>query len=293
VISDFLELLLLAIVVGGIYALFSVGISLIFGVLDIINVAHGEFFALGGYAAFATVTLLGLPPWTGILLGALAGALLGAALYPLLLDPLQRRLARRNPGPMYLVLTLGLSILMQNSFLAIAGGDYLRVPPQIRGAVDFGPVLVNNQRLLVLGGASTSLVLLFLFLRYHRQGMAIRAVAQNPATAQAVGIPLARVFTLTIALGCGLAGLGGALIAPVISVYPTMGFLLTIKAFAITILAGLGNIYGALATSFILSIVESLSILVIPSEWKDAIAFGAMIIALLFRPQGLFSRARS
>jgi branched-chain amino acid transport system permease protein len=154
-------------------------------------------------------------------------------------------------------------------------------------------VFVSNQRLLVLGGASTSLVLLFLFLRYHRQGMAIRAVAQNPATAQAVGIPLARVFTLTIALACGLAGLGGALIAPVINVYPTMGFLLTIKAFAITILAGLGNIYGALATSFILSIVESLSILVIPSEWKDAIAFGAMIIALLLRPQGLFSRARS
>jgi branched-chain amino acid transport system permease protein len=191
---------------------------------------------------------------------------------------------------MFLVLTLGLSILMQNVFLAAAGGDYVRVPPQIRGAVDFGPVFVSNQRLLVLAGATASLLLLFLFLRYHRQGMAIRAVAQNPTTAQAVGIPLSRVFTLTIALGCGLAGLGGTLIAPVINVYPTMGFMLTIKAFAITILAGLGNIYGALAASFVVSIVESLSVLVLPSEWKDAIAFGAMILALLFRPQGLFSK---
>jgi branched-chain amino acid transport system permease protein len=291
-ISDFLELLLLAIVVGGIYALFAVGISLIFGVLNIINVAHGEFFALGGYAAFLTVALLGLPPWAGIFAGALLGALLGATLYPLLLAPLQRRLARRNPGPMFLVLTLGLSILMQNLFLAAAGGDYLRVPPQVRGAVDFGPVFVTNQRLLILAGATLSLLLLFLFLRYHRQGMAIRAVAENPVTAQAVGVPLARVFTLTVALGCGLAGVGGALIAPVINVYPTMGFILTIKAFAITILAGLGNIYGALAASFVVSIIESLSVLVLPSEWKDAITFGAMIVVLLIRPQGLFSRAR-
>jgi len=290
VIGDLLELLLLAVVLGGVYALFAVGISLIFGVLNIINVAHGEFFALGGYSAFVTVTLLGLPPWTGIFVGAATGTLLGAALFPLLLDPLQKRLARRNPGPMFLVLTLGLSILMQNVFLAAAGGDYVRVPPQIRGAVDFGPVFVSNQRLMVLAGATASLLLLFLFLRYHRQGMAIRAVAQNPATAQAVGIPLSRVFTLTIALGCGLAGLGGTLIAPVINVYPTMGFMLTIKAFAITILAGLGNIYGALAASFVVSIVESLSVLVLPSEWKDAIAFGAMILALLFRPQGLFSK---
>jgi branched-chain amino acid transport system permease protein len=291
-ISDFLELLLLAIVVGGIYALFAVGISLIFGVLNIINVAHGEFFALGGYAAFLTVALLGLPPWAGIFAGALLGALLGATLYPLLLAPLQRRLARRNPAPMFLVLTLGLSILMQNLFLAAAGGDYLRVPPQVRGAVDFGPVFVTNQRLLILAGATLCLLLLFLFLRYHRQGMAIRAVAENPVTAQAVGVPLARVFTLTVALGCGLAGVGGALIAPVINVYPTMGFILTIKAFAITILAGLGNIYGALAASFVVSIIESLSVLVLPSEWKDAITFGAMIVVLLIRPQGLFSRAR-
>ncbi len=291
--SDLLELLLLATVVGGIYALFAVGISLIFGVLNIINVAHGEFFALGGYAAFVTVALLGLPPWIGIFVGAFAGALIGAALYPLLLDPLQKRLARRDPGPMFLVLTLGVSILMQNSFLAMAGGDYLRVPPQVRGAVDFGTVFVTNQRLLILAGATISLLSLFLFLRYHRQGMAIRAVAQNPATAQAVGIPLARVFTLTIALGCGLAGLGGALIAPVFNVYPTMGFLLTIKAFAISILAGLGNMYGALIASFVISVIESLSVLVLPSEWKDAIAFGAMIIALLVRPQGLFTRRRS
>jgi branched-chain amino acid transport system permease protein len=119
--------------------------------------------------------------------------------------------------------------------------------------------------------------------------MAIRAVAQNAAAAQSVGIPLGRIFTLTMGLGCGLAGLGGALMAPIFTVYPAVGFQLTLKAFAITILGGMGNIPGALLASFILAQIETLSVLVIPSEWTNAIAFSLMIAVLLVRPQGLLS----
>jgi branched-chain amino acid transport system permease protein len=112
-------------------------------------------------------------------------------------------------------------------------------------------------------------------------------------TAQSVGINLARVFTLTLALGLGLAGLAGALIAPLFNVYPTVGFPLTIKAFAITILGGLGNVGGALLASVVIAVVETLSVLVMPSEWQSIIAFAVMILVLLIRPQGLLGRANS
>jgi branched-chain amino acid transport system permease protein len=288
--QELLEFAIVGLVLGGIYALFSIGLTLIFGVLDVINVAHGEFFTLGGYVAVIVVVLLKLPPWVSLPLAALGAAAFGAAVYPGLIRPLQRRLGRRPPGPLFLVLTLGLSTVMQNGMLAVAGGQYMRVPPLMRGGIDFTVTYVSSQRLIVFAVACVTLAALFLFLRFHRQGIAIRAVTQNPDGAQAVGIPLAVVITLTFALGCGLAGLGGALIAPLFNVYPTVGFALTLKAFAITILGGMGNVAGALAASFIIAMAESLSVLVIPSEWSNAIAFGVMIAVLLIRPAGLLGR---
>jgi branched-chain amino acid transport system permease protein len=287
------EFLILGIVLAGIYALFSVGLSLIFGVLDVINTAHGEFFAVGGYLAFAAIVLLHLPAPIGIVAGTLGSFALGLAVYPLLIAPLRQRLGRRPQGPLFLVLTLGLSTFMQSSLLAIAGGDYLRVPPYLRGMLDLGFTAISYQRLVILAVAVAALAALFLFLRYHRVGMAIRAVAMNPEAAQSVGINLARVFTLTLGVGLGLAGLAGALIAPLFNVYPTVGFPLTIKAFAITILGGLGNVAGALLASVVIAVVEALSVLVMPSEWQSIIAFVVMILVLLVRPQGLLGRAVS
>jgi len=291
-IAEVLEFVVVGVVLGGIYALFSVGLTLIFGVLDVINVAHGEFFTLGGYAAFMAVVLLHLPPVLGLPLAVMVAGAVGFLVYPVLIGPLQRRLGKRPAGPLFLVLTLGLSAVMQNSMLAVAGGEYLRVPPLMRGGVDLGFTYVSNQRVIILAVACAALAALFLFLRYHRQGAAIRAVAQNPVSAQAVGIPLTRIFTLTLGLGCGLAGLGGALIAPLFNIYPSVGFSLTLKAFAITILGGMGNVLGALIASFIVSLTEALSVLVIPSEWSNAIAFGLMIAVLLVRPDGIFGRSR-
>ena len=289
-IQELLEFAVVGLVLGGIYALFAIGLTLIFGVLEVINVAHGEFFTLGGYTAFIASVLLKLPPWMSLPLAALVAAGFGALVYPGLIRPLQHRLGRRAPGPLFLVLTLGLSTVMQNGMLALAGGQYKRVPPLMRGGFDLTVTYVSSQRLIVFVVACTTLAALFLFLRYHRQGIAIRAVTQNPDSAQAVGIPLATVITLTFALGCGLAGLGGALIAPLFNVYPTVGFALTLKAFAITILGGMGNVAGALLASFIIAMAESLSVLVIPSEWSSAIAFGVMITVLLVRPDGLLGR---
>jgi len=286
------EFLILGIIIGGIYALFAVGVTLIFGVLDIINVAHGEFFAAGGYFAFLAIVLLGLSPVLGVLAAAAGCFILGLAVYPVLIQPLKNHLGRRPPGPLYLVLTLGLSIFLQSVMLALAGGDYLPVPQFIGGTLDLVFTYVSYHRLLILAVATVSLAALFAFLHFHRDGLAIRAVAQNPEAAQSVGINLPRTFTLTIALSVGLAGIAGALMAPVFSVYPSVGFALTIKAFAITILGGMGNLGGALIASFLLAIAESMAVIVLPSEWQSVIAFAVMILVLLLRPQGIAGRSR-
>ncbi|MGH7263285.1 MAG: branched-chain amino acid ABC transporter permease [Candidatus Rokuibacteriota bacterium] len=290
-LDSLLEFAIQGLVLGGLYALFAVGLSLIFGVLDVINVAHGEFFAVGGYLAFAGIVLLHLPPAAGVLGAALGTFLLGLAVYPLLIAPLRRRLGRRPAGPLYLVLTLGLSTFLQSSLLLVAGGDYLRVPPHVGGILDLGFTAVAYQRLLVLGTALALLGALFAFLRWHRQGLAVRAVAQNPEAAQALGIDLARIFAVALALGVALAGAGGALMAPLFNVYPAVGFPLTIKAFAITILGGMGNLAGALLASFVISLTEAFSVMLMPSEWQNLIAFLVMIVVLLVRPRGLLGRA--
>jgi len=217
------DFLVQGVVLGGLYALIAVGISLIFGVLDVINVAHGEFFAVGGYLVFMAVVLLHFGPALGIAAAAVGAFLLGLAVYPLLLAPLRRRVGRRPSGPLYLVLTLGLSTFMQNSLLALAGGEYLQVPPHVRGILDLPFTSVSYQRLFVLATAAALLAGLFAFLKLHRYGLAVRAVAQDPDAAQSVGIVLGRVFALTLALGVGLAGASGALMAPLFNVYPAVG----------------------------------------------------------------------
>lgn len=284
------EFVVLGIVIGGIYALIAVGVTLIFGVLDVINVAHGEFFATGGYIVVLAVVLLGLGPVVGVAAAAAGCFVLGLAIYPLLIAPLKAHLGRRPAGPLYLVLTLGLSIFMQNILLAIAGGDYLQVPPFLGGVLDLDFTMVSYHRVLILTVSTGALIALFVFLRFHRDGLALRAVAQNPDAAQSVGINLPRTFALTIAISVSLAGIAGALLAPLVTVYPSVGFQLTIKAFAITILGGMGNVLGALIAAFVLSITESLAGLILPAEWQSIIAFSVMILVLLVRPQGIGGR---
>ena len=258
--------------------------------LEVINVAHGEFFTVGGYLLFAAVILLRLPGAAGVVMAGAGAFLLGLAVYPLLIAPLRRRLGRRPAGSLYLVLTLGLSTFMQSSLLAVAGGDYRQVPPLVRGILEIGPTGVSYQRILVVSVAAALLASLFAFLRWNRLGLAVRAVAQNPEAAQAMGIHLDRIFSLTIALGVGLAGVGGALMAPLFNVYPAVGFPLTIKAFAITILGGMGNLAGALIASLVIGVTESLVVMVVPSQWQNGVAFAVMIAVLLLRPQGLLGR---
>lgn len=256
--------------------------------MDIINVAHGELFTIGGYLAFVGLGLLALHPVLalgGVIVGSLA---VGIAVYLLTIKPLHKRLGKRPKGPVYLVLTLGISILLQNIMLAGAGASYKVVPPFMSGTTNlFNFVFVSRYRIVIFIIAMATLFALFIFLKYAKVGMAIRAVKENPMAAQAVGINLNTIYLVTFGLTGALAGLAGALLTPIYRVFPTAGFLLNIKAFAIVILGGMGNLMGALIASFIIGISESMTVMFISSDWKDLVAFAVMVIILMIRPSGI------
>ena len=287
-LSSFLTFLLLGILISGIYALFAIGLTLLFGVMDIVNVAHGELFTIGGYLAFLGVALLVLHPVLalgGVIVGSLA---IGLGVYFLAIRPLHNRLGRRPKAPVYLVLTLGLSILLQNIMLAIAGGNYKIVPSFVLGTSNFfNLVFVSRYRVVVFFTAMAVISALFLFLKYTKTGLSIRAVKDNPAAAQAIGIRVDHVYMITFGLVGILSGISGALLTPIYRVFPTVGALLTIKAFAIVILGGMGNMFGALIGSFVIGISESLAVMFISSDWKDLVAFAMMILILIIRPSGI------
>ena len=287
-ISSFLTALILGILISGVYALFAIGLSLLFGVMNIVNVAHGEIFTIGAYLAFCGIVLLFLHPVLA-LGGAIVGSLaVGLALYFLAINPLHRRLGRRPKAPVYLVLTLGLSILLQNLVLAIAGGNYKIIPPFVSGTVNFFDlVFVARYRILIFIISMVALLALFLFLKYTKIGLAIRAVKENAAAAQAVGIKVNHVYIFTFGLVGVLAGLSGALLTPIYRVFPAVGASLTMKAFAIIVLGGMGNLMGVLIGSFVIGISESMAVMFIASDWKDLVAFALMIAILIIRPSGI------
>jgi branched-chain amino acid transport system permease protein len=197
-------------------------------------------------------------------------------------------LGRRPKAPVYLVLTLGLSILLQNIMLAIAGGNYKTVPSFITGTANFiNLVFVSRYRVTIFFISIAAICILFLFLKYSKTGLSIRAVKDNAAAAQAVGIKVDHVYMITFGLVGLLSGLSGALLTPIYRVFPTVGALLTMKAFAIVILGGMGNLLGALIGSFVIGISESFAVMYIASDWKDLVGFAIMIIILIIRPSGI------
>jgi branched-chain amino acid transport system permease protein len=286
--NDILPFIMQGLVLGGIYALVAVGLSLMFGVLDVINVAHGETLALGGYFMFLLVTYLTLPAWPALALSMVGGFGVGALIYWVLIRPAGSRLAGRSPGVVFLVLTLGLSTFMQSGMQAIFGADYRSVAPFTTEVYEVFGVPLAGSRLLIVGVAALLLAALFAFLRYTREGLAIRAVAQNPEVAQSLGIRLGRVFLITFGIGGMMAATAGAMMVNIFKVYPTVGFVFAIKGFAITIIGGLGNPLGALAASLLVGVAESTTVYFLSSEWRDMVAFVVMVVVVLVRPQGLF-----
>jgi branched-chain amino acid transport system permease protein len=277
--------LLNAVVLGGTYALLGIGLTLIFGVMKVANFTHGELYTFGAYMAYLLIGPLGLNFFMGLLLAVLLGVLLGAAIEYVLLRPLQGA----HMDTVMLVM-IGAWIALQNLELLTWGGVAKSVPqPFPTEPVVIGSVSVAPLRIFVLLAALFLLAVFYLILNRTKFGIAIRATFQDPDVSSLMGVRINQMFTLTFAIGSGLAAAAGALLAPVFVVIPIMGDLVTLKAFAVVILGGLGNIVGATIGGFILALAEEFGAGYIDSGYRDAIGFILIILVLLLKPQGLFA----
>jgi branched-chain amino acid transport system permease protein len=286
-VAEFLQHLANALVLGGTYALLGIGLTLIFGIMRIVNFTHGELFAFGAYFVYWFATLLGFNFFVAFVIAVAGGALLGAIIEFLLLRPL-----RTSDIETTMLVTIGAWIIMQNSELLIWGGVAKAIQtPFPETPLVIGPISVSPLRVFVLIMALVLIGATYALIHATKLGMAMRATFQDSETAELMGLNIKGIYTATFAIGSALAAAAGALLGPVFLVAPTMGDLASLKAFAIVILGGLGNITGATIGGFLLAIIEELGAGYISSGYRDAMGFLIIIAVLLVKPTGLFARA--
>ena len=285
--DQLLQHLLNGLLLGATYSLLGIGLTLVFGLMNVVNFAHGEFYTFGAYAAFAALALASVHFFLAIPLAIVAGALAGAVCERVLLRPL-----RGQSIDTVMLVMIGLWIAMQNAELLGWGGVAKSVPtpfptqPVVLGAVSVAPLRIFVfvvSGLLILGA--------HLLLSHTKLGRAMRATFQDRETAALMGVSIERIHTVTFAFGAGLAAAAGALLGPVFLLYPSMGDLASLKAFSVVILGGLGNFGGAALGGLVLGIAEELGAGYISSGYRDAVGFLMIVAVLLLRPSGLFARA--
>lgn len=273
---------------GMTYVLIATGLTLVFGVLHIINFAHGEFYMLGAFFTFFAAQLLGLDYISAAVVATFGVAVLGVLANRLFFWPL-----RREHEFTVLLSSLGLALLLTNGGELIFGADPKYIPsPFADEIVELGPVIMTQQRALIFTVGVIVLLGLYLFIRHTSMGRMMRATAQNPEGAALTGVNIRNVYTVTFILACGLAALAGALVGPTSMIFPTVGSWAVLKGFIVVILGGLGSIPGALIGGLALGVVESLAGGYISLGFAQAIGYAIIIIVLLWRPQGLFGHAR-
>jgi branched-chain amino acid transport system permease protein len=274
-----------ALILGGTYALLGIGLTMIFGLMRVVNFTHGELYTFGAYMMFAFTNPLGLNFFASIAVAILLGILLGALIEFVLLRPL-----RGADIDTTMLVMIGTWIAMQNAEQFVWTGVAKSVDtPFPADPLVIGTVSVSWARVFVFVTALALIAATYLLINRTRLGKAMRATFQDAETAALMGIRINRIYTITFAFGSGLAAAAGALLGPIFVVTPTMGDLAALKAFAIVILGGLGNIVGATIGGFVLAFIEELGAGYISSGYRDAMGFLVIIMILLLRPQGLFA----
>jgi branched-chain amino acid transport system permease protein len=284
------DLFINGLIIGLFYALMAVGLSMIFGVLKIVNFAHGEFYMVGAYAYVLISLKLGVSPWIALPLAAAAGAALGWLVERLLMRPLYAGYGSWSimKDEYAVVVTFGLSLLLINLVDKIVGPYPYRGPPLIETArFAIGPVMLNGQKLIAAGLSLSILVGLALFIKRSLWGRQIQAVAQNRLGASLAGIDAIRATSLIFAISGLLAALAGGLLAPVINPAPDVGAFPAIKSYVIVVLGGLGSIWGSMVAALLLGVLESFFAVYVSYDYRDAFGLLVLILVLLFRPQGL------
>jgi branched-chain amino acid transport system permease protein len=278
------QLLINGIISGGVYVLVAVGLTIIFGVLGIVNFAHGEFYMLGGYFCLIFAASFNLPFFP-----ALAVAMVGGALLGMLCERLVFRPGRNQLRSDTIISSFGLAVILQNIALLVFGPQPQLIRTSLNGVVvRIFDAYVSLQRLLIPATAAVLVVLLHILLTYTWTGRALRAVAQQPTVASIVGVDVKRTAIVAFCLGGALAAGAGGLMGTIFLMQPSIGGAIALKAFTVVILGGMGNIYGAIGAGLILGVSESFAAGFMGNQWKDIVAFVLVIAVLLVKPSGLF-----
>lgn len=288
---DWLQFVLAPQVVNGLsigvaVVLMALGLTIIFGLLDVINMAHGEFYAIGAYAALALIGV-GLPFWWALALTPLLMAVVGYATERALI---QRVFHSKDRHTLTLLLTFGIAIILEDILKIVFGANPLRIEQPITGATEMFGLFFPNYRLFLMAVGASVIAAVWLVVFRTRLGAMVRAAAFDRHMAASLGVPVSVVYAGTFAFGVALAGLSGVLLAPIYSVFPTMGRDFVLIAFSVVIIGGMGSIKGAVIAGLLLTQVQSISSLYISPVWSDPLLFGIMVLVLMWRPHGLFGR---
>ena len=271
---------------GGLYALVAVGFSLVWGVMNVVNIAHAAFIMLGAYISFWLFHLYGVDPFLSIPASMAVLFVIGYLFSSVVLN----RVIRFGLV-MTLVLTFGMDLILQNAALMMWSADYRSITPAYAGqGLAIGGVMIPYVRLAVFLLAVLFVVLFSLFLSKTRVGNAIQATALNPAAAELTGVRIQRIYALTYAIGAALAAAAGSMISVVYTIQPQVGNVFLTRAFVITVLGGLGSIPGALLGGIVLGLAESFATVTVGIGWSEAVSFTLLVVILIVRPQGLLGR---
>lgn len=273
---------------GGIYALISIGLNLIFGVVRIINFAHGEMVMVAMYLTFWLNYFFGMDPYVSTLIVLPVMFLFGVLIQRIIVQPIQNSSAN-----MKIFATVALSLILQNVALIVCSGNFRTVQVSYgMGTMELGGIFISIPRLVAFFAALLSISLLYYFLKNTYTGKALRAIVEDHTIARLMGVKVQKLYLLAFGIGCAFSALGGVLLMPFSSVYPTVGIPFTLIAFIVVVLGGLGSMGGTFLAGLFIGVVEAVGGTYVSPALKEAIYFGIFIIAILIRPQGIFGKGK-
>ena len=271
---------------GSVYALVALGYSMVYGIIKLLNFAHGDIIMVGAYMVYYAIASFALPPVVAIALAVLVSTLLGVFVEKVAYTPL-----RSAPRLSLLITAIGVSFLLENGAQLVFGADQKSMDPMITGSFMMGQINVSYVAIVTIVVSVAIMILLSFVVNKTKAGKAMRAVSEDMGAAQLMGISLNRTISMTFAIGSALAGVGSVLyLCAYTQASPTMGSMLGIKAFVAAVLGGIGSIPGAMIGGFTIGVLEALVAAVGFSMWKDAAVFLVLIIVLLFKPTGFLGK---
>jgi branched-chain amino acid transport system permease protein len=283
-----MQAIISGILVGGVYALIGIGLTIIFGVMRVINFAHGELMMVGMYMTYFLFTLAGIDPFVSIIITIPMMFVFGGILQKVFINRIIGTLPQNQ-----ILLTIGLGLIMSNSVMLAFTSDYkILTTSYSSSSVSIAGISVSEPLTISFIITAVITAALYWFLMKTDMGQAMRATSQDREAAQLMGINVQRMSIIAFGLGASLAGTAGALISPTYYIFPQVGSAFTLKAFVIVVLGGMGSVIGATLGGIIIGVVESVGAVTISSDWKDVLVFVIFLLVLLVKPSGLMGKSR-